>query len=175
MALLAGALIAGMALAQDPPMLDDFDDDALVEALTCRTAPQRLPALLPRLRHERPADFTQAERQYSLPLLDLYRLDAPVQAWGQTSDGIVIADNRVLMVIEGDADAVARQLDEYLQQSSASPLAGALDEMHALIVYPGDVPGLQGRVLLGCEYRFADLRLLDDDALLPHSHPITSR
>jgi len=173
-----GLLLLGLALPSSAQALPDDarlgPSDTLRDALTCRTAPRDLLGLLPRLRRERPDDFRQAERQYAEPLLDLYRLDLPVEAWGQTSDGIVIADNRVLMVIDAPADEVTGRLDDYLQQTESSPLAGALDEMHALIVYDGNVPGLENRVLVGCEYRFAELRLLEDpDQVI--ARPLTAR
>ncbi|WP_141452607.1 hypothetical protein [Pseudoxanthomonas sp. z9] len=134
--------------------------DPLFDALTCRSGPD-IGRLLPRLRRERPDDFVQAERQYSDPPMDLYRLETPVQAWGHESDAVVITANRVLMVVGGSADDVARVLEASLADSQA-PLSGALDDLHALVLYTEDRPGLRQRVLIGCEYRFPDLALLDD-------------
>lgn len=140
-------------------------NDPLFDALTCRSGPE-IARLLPRLRRDRPDDFTQTERQYADPPMDLYRLELPVQAWSQQSDAVVITANRVLMVVDGSADDVARALEASLSDSDATPLSGPLDEQHALVLYTEERPGLQQRVLIGCEYRLPDLSLLDnpDDA-----------
>ncbi|MGN6225548.1 hypothetical protein [Pseudoxanthomonas sp.] len=139
--------------------------DPLFDALTCRSGPE-ITRLLSRLRRDRPHDFVQTERQYSDPPMDLYRLEIPVQAWGQQSDSVVITANRVLMVVDGSADAVARALEANLSDSAATPLSGPLDDQHALVLYTEERPGLQQRVLIGCEYRLPELSLLDnpDDA-----------
>jgi len=135
--------------------------DPLFDALTCRSGPE-VARLLPRLRRDYPNDFIQTERQYSDPPMDLYRLEIPVQAWGQQSDAIVITANRVLMVVDGSADEVARTLEASLSASEAAPLSGPLDDQHALVLYTEERPGLQQRVLIGCEYRMPGLSLLDD-------------
>lgn len=151
------------ASANAPASAQDSVDgtgDPLFDALTCRSGPD-IGRLLPRLRRERPDDFVQTERQYSNPPMDLYRLETPVRAWGHESDAVVITANRVLMVVGGSADDVARVLEASLADSEA-PLSGPLDDLHALVLYTEDRPGLQQRVLIGCEYRFPDLSLLDD-------------
>lgn len=135
-------------------------DDPLFDALTCRSGPE-VARLLARLRRDRPDDFVQTERQYSDPPMDLYRLEVPVQAWGQQSDAVVVTANRVLMVVNGSADEVARVLETSLAGSEA-PLSGPLDDQHALVLYTEERPGLQQRVLIGCEYRLPELSLLDD-------------
>ncbi len=135
--------------------------DPLFDALTCRSGTE-IARLLPRLRRDQPNDFTQTERQYADPPMDLYRLEVPIQAWGQQSDAVVITANRVLMVVDGSADAVARALEASLSDSDATPLSGPLDDQHALVLYTEDRPGLRQRVLIGCEYRLPDLSLLDD-------------
>ena len=52
------------------------------------------------------------------------------------------------------------QLEHALEQSSESPLSGALDDQHALVIFNAESPGLEGMVLLGCEYRIPDISLL---------------
>ncbi len=136
--------------------------NTLLDALTCRTAAADIAGLLPRLRRERPAEFVQTERQYSAPMMDLYRLDEPVHAWGHRSDAVVVAANRVLIAVEGPLEHAAMQLEQALEQSRDMPLSSAFDEQHALVVYAAEQPGLEDRVLIGCEYRIADLSLLDD-------------
>jgi hypothetical protein len=136
--------------------------DTLRDALTCRTTAADIAGLLPRLRQERPSEFVQTERQYSAPVMDLYRLDAPVHAWGHDSDAVVIAANRVLIAVEGPLEQAAMQLEQALEQSRDTPLSNAFDEHHALVVYAAEQPGLEDRVLIGCEYRIAGLSLLDD-------------
>ncbi len=138
--------------------------DTLIDALACRTLGGDLAGLLPRLRRERPAEFVQTERQYAAPMMDLYRLIAPVQAWGHHSDAIVITDNRVLMLVDEPIEQAAAQLERALEESRDAPLSGALDDHHALVVYPGEHPGLHGRTLIGCEYRMPGVSLLDDPA-----------
>lgn len=155
------------APAPSPPATEITTDaapasDALLDALTCRTAVTDIAGLLPRLRRERPSEFVQTERQYSSPMMDLYRLDYPVSVWGHRSDAVVIAANRVLIAVEGPLEQAAMQLEQELEQSRQTPLSGALDEQHALVVYATEQPGLQGRILIGCEYRIPDLSLLDD-------------
>jgi hypothetical protein len=148
--------------------------DALIDALTCRISYERYPGLMREIREEREEDFNQAYRQYSQPMLDVYRLQEPISAWGNQSDVIVIAPNRVMMAVAGALDAVTAQLEHALEQSSESPLSGALDDQHALVIFDADVPGLEGMVLLGCEYRIADISLLEDpeDAWRkPHAAP----
>lgn len=136
--------------------------DALADALACRISNERLPGLMEEFREERAHAFAQTYRQYSAPMMDLYQLDEPVQAWGNTSDAIVIADQRVMMAVSGSLDDVTSQLEHALENSSASPLSGALDDQHALVIFKADQRGLEGMVLLGCEYRIPGLSLLDD-------------
>ncbi len=148
-----------VAPATPPPALSG---DTLEDALACRTPVTDIPRLLTRLRRERPSEFVQTERQYSAPAMDLYRLDDAVEAWGNAADAIVITDNRVLMLVDLPQNDVAAQLERALEQTRETPLAGALDNGHALVVYAGDRPGLQGYTLIGCEYRTEGLSLLDD-------------
>lgn len=136
--------------------------DALIDALTCRISYERYPGLMREIREEREEDFSQAYRQYSQPMLDVYRLEEPVSAWGNQSDTIAIAPNRVMMAVAGALDTVTAQLEHALEQSSESPLSGALDDQHALVIFDADAPGLEGMVLLGCEYRIPDISLLED-------------
>jgi len=138
--------------------------DTLLDALTCRTSIAHLPTLLTRLRRERPTEFVQTERQYSAPMMDLYRLQDPVQAWGHRSDAVVITDNRVLLLVNSPIEQATAQLERALEESKDAPLAGALDDAHALVVYPAEHPSLQGRSLVGCEYRMSDVSLLTDPA-----------
>jgi len=154
-----GAVASTSAL---PAVVNDDTGDALIDALTCRSDNVALPGLLARLRRERPDDFTQTDRQYSQPVMDLYRLEYPVQAWGHVSDAVVITENRVLMVVPGPVDAATKRLEERLADSAAQPLSGALDDQHALVLYEEERPGLQQQVLIGCEYRLQGLSLLDN-------------
>ncbi|SKC80839.1 hypothetical protein SAMN06296058_3401 [Pseudoxanthomonas indica] len=150
------------ARAATPAAVNDDTGDALIDALTCRSDNVALPGLLSRLRRERPDEFVQTDRQYSNPAMDLYRLDFPVHAWGHVSDAVVITGNRVLMVVAGPIDAATKRLEERLADSAAQPLSGALDDQHALVIYEEERPGLQQRVLIGCEYRLQGLSLLDN-------------
>jgi hypothetical protein len=153
---------ASASTAALPAVVNDDTGDALIDALTCRSDNVALPGLLSRLRRERPDDFTQTDRQYANPAMDLYRLEYPVQAWGHASDAIVITENRVLMVVPGPVDAATKRLEERLADSAAQPLSGALDDQHALVLYEEQRPGLQQQVLIGCEYRLQGLSLLDN-------------
>lgn len=148
-----------------PPSLPQATD-TLLDALTCRTSPADIPALLPRLRRERPAEFVQTERQYGTPKMDLYRLDESVDAWGNEGDAIVITDNRVLLLVDAPIDTASTRLEQSLADSRDAPLSGALDDLHALVVYAGEHSSMQGRTLIGCEYRTPGLSLLanPDDA-----------
>lgn len=157
-----------------PPVVPGAGADALADALTCRISYERYPGLMQEIRDEREDDFHQAYRQHSQPMLDVYRLEEPISAWGNESDVIVIAPNRVMMAVKGSLDAVTAQLEHALEQSSESPLSGALDDQHALVIFNADAPGLEGMVLLGCEYRIPDISLLEnpDDAWRkPHAVP----
>jgi hypothetical protein len=145
-----------------PPPVASAGADALADALTCRISYERYPGLMQEIRDEREEDFRQAYRQYSEPMLDVYRLEQPITAWGNESDVIVIAPNRVMMAVEGALDTVTAQLEQALEQSSESPLSGALDDQHALVIFNADAPGLEGMVLLGCEYRIPDVSLLEN-------------
>ncbi len=138
--------------------------DVLGDALTCRTAGAALPGLLSRLRNERPNEFIQTDRQYSQPIMDLYRLQMPVQAWGNEGDTIAITQNRVMLAVHGSMEEVSKQVDRELEASRNSPLPVVLDDTHVLVVYPADQPGLEGFTLLGCEYRIEGLALLDNPA-----------
>jgi hypothetical protein len=160
-------------VAQPTPVVS-AGADALADALTCRISYERYPGLMREIREEREEDFNQAYRQYSQPMLDVYRLEEPVTAWGNESDVIVIASNRVMMAVQGSLDAVTAQLEHALEQSSESPLSGALDDQHALVIFNAEAPGLEGLVLLGCEYRIPDISLLEnpEDAWRkPHAVP----
>ena len=145
-----------------PPAPAAGPTDTLLDALACRTPIADLPGLLQRLRRERPTEFVQTERQYSAPMMDLYRLEAPVRAWGHRSDAVVITDNRVLLLVDSPIEEATAQLERALEDSKDAPLSAALDDGHALVVYPGEHPGLQGRTLVGCEYRMPSLSLLAD-------------
>lgn len=136
--------------------------DVLADALSCRVGEGLYARLIEALRNERPQDFSQTYRQYSAPPMDLYQLDYPVQAWGNESDAIVIGENRVMMAVAGALDEVTQELEHALEQSSESPLSGALDDQHALVIFSATQPGLEGRVLVGCEYRIPGVSLLDD-------------
>ena len=136
--------------------------DTLGDALTCRSDSARLWSLLPRLRRERPDEFAQAYRQYSQPMMDLYQLQAPVQAWGNIGDAVTITPNRMMLAVRGSMEEISARIDRELEASRESPLPGVLDNAHALVVYPAELPGLEGMVLLGCEYRIEGLSLLDD-------------
>lgn len=162
--------------AATPAVVNDDTGDALIDALTCRSDNVALPGLLSRLRRERPDEFLQTDRQYSHPAMDLYRLDYPVHAWGHISDAVVITDNRVLMVVPGPVDAATKRLEERLADSAAQPLSGALDDQHALVLYEEQRPGLQQRVLIGCEYRLQGLSLLEnpEDAWRMSAQPAVS-
>jgi hypothetical protein len=171
---LAVYAFASLALAQDgrpaipaSPIVADASTvgaDALVDALTCRIGADRYRGLMEEIRNERQQDFRQTYRQYSAPMMDVYRLQDPVQAWGNVSDAIVIGPNRVMVAVQGSLDAVTAQLEHSLEQSSQSPLSGALDDKHALVIFAAEQPGLEGMVLLGCEYRIPGTSLLDDPA-----------
>ena len=167
-ALLAASLCActATALAQVVPLPVAAGPvegaDALADALTCRISSGRLPRLMQDFREERANAFAQTYRQYSAPMMDLYQLDAPVQAWGHDSDAIVIAEQRVMMAVRGSLEDITKQLEQSLADSSESPLAGALDDQHALVIFKADQRGLEGMVLLGCEYRAPGFSLLDD-------------
>lgn len=146
------------------PAVTATPSDTLLDALTCRTARGDLITLLQRLRRERPTEFTQTERQYSAPMMDLYRLAEPVLAWGHHSDAVVITDNRVLLLVDDSIEQAAAQLERALEDSRDAPLSGALDDFHALVVYPGEHAGLRQRTLIGCEYRMPGVSLLADPA-----------
>lgn len=164
----AGAILPLSAQSVVVPLPATVPDagptDTLLDALTCRTAIADLPRLLPRLRLERPTEFVQTERQFNAPMMDLYRLEEPVQAWGHQSDAVVITDNRVLLLVNTPIEQATAQLERALEESKDAPLSAALDDAHALVVYPGEKPGLQGRTLVGCEYRMPSLSLLADPA-----------
>ena len=97
-------------------------------------------------------------------MMDVYRLQDPIQAWGNESDTIVVGPNRVMVAVKDSLYAVTAQLEHSLEQSSQSPLSAALDDKHALVIFEAREPGLEGMVLLGCEYRIPDISLLDDPA-----------
>lgn len=165
---LAGAApVSAQSDADAPPpspAVTATPSDTLLDALTCRTASGDLITLLQRLRRERPTEFTQTERQYSAPMMDLYRLAEPVLAWGHHSDAVVITDNRVLLLVDDSIEQAAAQLERALEDSRDAPLSGALDDFHALVVYPGEHAGLRQRTLIGCEYRMPGVSLLADPA-----------
>ncbi|KAF1708218.1 hypothetical protein [Pseudoxanthomonas sacheonensis] len=165
------ATVAAPPIAVPPPVAS-AGADALADALTCRISYERYPGLMQEIRDEREEDFRQAYRQHSQPMLDVYRLEEPISAWGNESDVIVIAPNRVMMAVQGSLDAVTAQLEHALEQSSESPLSGALDDQHALVIFNADAPGLEGMVLLGCEYRIPDISLLEDPADAWRKHPV---
>lgn len=144
------------------PTAEIEDIDLLVDALTCRVPDARYATLMQQLRRERPEDFVQAYRQYSDPPMDLYRLQNPISAWGNTGDTILISANRVTMAVVGDLDEVTGKLESALEKSSDSPLSAALDDQHALVIFAASQPGLEGSVLVGCEYRMEGVSLLDD-------------
>lgn len=156
----------------DAPLTASAGADALADALTCRIGYERYPGLMKEIRDEREDDFRQPYRQHSQPMLDVYRLQEPVSAWGNQSDMIAIAPNRVMMAVQGSLDAVTAQLEHALEQSSQSPLSGALDDQHALVIFNAELPGLEGMVLLGCEYRIPDISLLEDPADAWRRHPV---
>ena len=154
---------AARALAHGDPV-SGTGQALLADALDCRVEESQLPGLLAHLREQRPGDFVQTERQYSAPDMDLYRLAEPARAWGNEGDAIVVAENRVLLAVDVSADEASWRVDRYLEQSGDSPMTGLLDARHGLVVYPAELPGLEGMTLVGCEYRIDGLSLLDDPA-----------
>lgn len=174
-AILASAQDAMPAIPAVPPAASAAGADALVDALTCRIGNDRYRGLMEEIRNERQEDFRQTYRQYSTPMMDVYRVDDPVQAWGNESDTIVIGPSRVMIAVKGSLDAVTAQLEHSLEQSSQSPLSGALDDTHALVIFEAEQPGLEGMVLLGCEYRIPDVSLLDDPADAWRKQPAGNR
>ncbi|RYE75311.1 MAG: hypothetical protein EOO80_15400 [Oxalobacteraceae bacterium] len=162
---LAGIAVAQQAVAPTQPsnpVQPEGDGDLLAEALTCRVPYERYASLMRNLKRDLPEDFSQAYRQYSDPPMDLYRLASPISAWGIQGDSILIASNRVMMAVDGSLEEVTRKLEHALEQSSQSPLSGALDDQHALVIFDATQPGLAGMVLLGCEYRIDGVSLLDN-------------
>ena len=155
---------ASAAAAAKPatPTTEVEASDLLVDALTCRVPDARYAALMQQLRRERPEDFAQAYRQYNTPPMDLYRLQNPISAWGNTADTVLISANRVTMAVVGGLDEVTSKLESALEKSSDSPLSAALDDQHALVIFEASQPGLEGSVLVGCEYRVEGVSLLDD-------------
>lgn len=149
--------------------------DVLADALSCRIGDDLYARLIEALRNERPQDFSQTYRQYSAPPMDVYQLEYPVQAWGNESDAIVIGENRVMMAVAGALDEVTQELEHALEQSSESPLSGALDDQHALVIFSATQPGLEGRVLVGCEYRIPGVSLLDDPEDAWRKKPVLRR
>lgn len=166
--LAASAAVAAQVVAPATPALSPpvQTTDTLLDALTCRTSAGDIAGLLARLRRERPSEFVQTERQYGTPKMDLYRLDTPVDAWGNEGDAVVITDDRVLLLVDAPIDTASMRLEQSLADSREAPLSGALDDLHALVVYAGEHPGMQQRTLIGCEYRMPGLSLLanPDDA-----------
>lgn len=166
--LAASAAVAAQVVAPAPPAPSPpvQTTDTLLDALTCRTSAGDIAGLLARLQRERPSEFLQTERQYGTPKMDLYRLDTPVDAWGNEGDAVVITDNRVLLLVDAPIDTASTRLEQSLVDSRDAPLSGALDDLHALVVYAGEHPGMQQRTLIGCEYRMPGLSLLThpDDA-----------
>lgn len=168
----AGWLLLAPALAfaqqasreETAPEIASPAGDTLGDALSCRSATAALPTLLTRLRHERPDEFMQTDRQYSQPIMDLYRLQMPIQAWGNEGDTIAITQNRVMLAVHVGMEEVSERIDRELEASRDSPLPTVLDDAHALVVYAADQPGLEGFTLLGCEYRIDELMLLDNPA-----------
>ena len=158
----SGPALAQAQLPDAPAPLAATLPDTLADALACRIDAPRLAQLLRVLRSERPGEFTQAYRQYRAPDQDLYQLDAPVQAWGNESTAVVIAENRVMLAVTGSQEEVTGRLEQALQQSSQSPLSVVLDDQHALVIFSATQPGLEGTTLLGCEYRMPGISLLDN-------------
>ena len=165
--LAASAAVAAQVVAPAPPALSPpvQTTDTLLDALTCRTSAGDIGGLLARLRRELPSEFVQTERQYGTPKMDLYRLYT-VDAWGNEGDAVVITDDRVLLLVDAPIDTASMRLEQSLADSREAPLSGALDDLHALVVYAGEHPGMQQRTLIGCEYRMPGLSLLanPDDA-----------
>ena len=166
-ALFSGAVSAQVAERAQPTTLPADtvalpSMDTLSDALACRIDGIQLPHLMQALRSERASEFTQAYRQYSAPDLDVYQLDAPAQAWGNASTAVVIAENRVMLAVTGSLEEVTQRFEQALQQSSQTPLSVALDDQHALVIFSATQPGLEGTVLLGCEYRMPGVSLLEN-------------
>ena len=167
--LVLAALYSGAAFAQasvngpsTPAPTATAGIDSLSDALACRIDEARFPQLMRALRSERPGEFAQTYRQYSAPDLDLYQLDAPAQAWGNESTAVVIGANRVMLAVTGSLEEVTQRFEQALQQSSQSPLSMALDDQHALVIFSATQPGLEGTILLGCEYRMPGISLLEN-------------
>ena len=70
------------------------------------------------------------------------------------------------LAVSEPVDTASMRLEQSLADSREAPLSGALDDLHALVVYAGEHPGMQQRTLIGCEYRMPGLSLLanPDDA-----------
>ena len=68
----------------------------------------------------------------------------------------------LMLAVTGSLEEVTQRFEQALQQSSQSPLSMALDDQHALVIFSATQPGLEGTILLGCEYRMPGISLLEN-------------
>lgn len=142
--------LAAALLALAAPSAALARESLLARALSCRLDDSAVATLMGGLAAEDPG-MKSAAQAFAAPSGNLYRLARPVSALGASADAIYVAPGRIAMVVPGETLAtVTARLQ--LEPTSYGPAERPVDDGRTLIAYQLHQDGLNGKVLVGCEY-----------------------
>jgi hypothetical protein len=122
----------------------------LARALSCKIDDGAVATLMDRLAAE-DAGMKSPAQAFAAPSGNLYRLKTPVSALGYAADAIYVSPGRIAMVVSGQTpESVGGKLQ--LTPDAYGPAERPVDDAHKLIAYQLHQGGLDGKVLVGCEY-----------------------
>ena len=142
------AALMSLGLAAPAPAF--AGESLLARAVSCKIADSAVATLMDKLAAE-DAGLKSPAQAFAAPSGNLYRLKAPVSALGYSAEAIYVSPGRIAMVVSGQVpDSVAAKLQ--LTPDPYAPAERPIDDAHKIIAYQLHQGGLDGKVLVGCEY-----------------------
>ena len=142
--------IAALLSLSAAPAAAVAGETLLARAVSCRIDAGAVATLMDKLAAE-DAGMKSPAQAFAAPSGNLYRLKAPIAALGYAADAIYVSPGRIAMVVSGQTpDAVAAKLQ--LTPDAYGPAERAIDDAHKIVAYQLHQGGLDGKVLVGCEY-----------------------
>ena len=87
-------------LAPSMLMIGQAGAGTLERALACQLTPEELPSLMTNLR-ARDSGFKKPVTQLGMPMMDVFKLEAPVTAHARPADEVMVAPARIALVLCG--------------------------------------------------------------------------
>jgi hypothetical protein len=143
-------LVTLMSLSLAEPSTALARETLLTRALSCKIDDSAVGKLMDALAAE-DAGMKSPAQAFAAPSGALYRLKAPIGAFGYSTDAIYVSPGRIVMVVSGQAlDSVSTRLQ--LTPDPYGPAERPIDGAHKIIAYQLHQDALAGKVLVGCEY-----------------------